>query len=360
MKSDWPLLIQVLRRDRRLASLTLAEWDLLIRQAKRCQLHAKLFYLADDEQLVDQLPAPVFRHLQSARVYADKQYRDFLWEVGKLKEAFAVLDLPLILLKGGGYAIAQLPPYRGRLFSDIDILVPFSEIDRVEKRLMIHGWIAESKTTYDQRYYRRWMHELPPLHHVKRGSVVDLHHNILPRTAEACPDADLLLQAAQSLDDDPVVKVLSRYDRVIHSATHLFFDGEFENGLRDLVDLSQLIGEFTADDLHQLVERARQLGLARPVYYAFYGLQTILNVPGLKPAVNDLQASEARFLLAPMMNGMFANALMPDHASCRRPFNGLARWLLYVRSHWLKMPPHLLVPHLLRKTWMRFASPEKR
>ncbi|UUZ51357.1 hypothetical protein LP420_18985 [Massilia sp. B-10] len=33
---------------------------------------------------------------------------------------------------------------------------------------------------------------------------------------------------------------------VIHSATHLFYDGEFDKGLRDLLDLHRLLTEFGA------------------------------------------------------------------------------------------------------------------
>ena len=34
-------------------------------------------------------------------------------------------------------------------------------------------------------------------------------------------------------------------------------------------------------------------------------------------------------------------------------WTGLARWLLYVRSHYLRMPLSLVVPHLVRKAWMQ-------
>ena len=43
------------------------------------------------------------------------------------------------------------------------------------------------------------------------------------------------------------------------------------------------------------------------------------------------------------------------HENRERPRRraGLARWLLYVRSHWLRMPPLLLARHLLRKSLRR-------
>ena len=58
--------------------------------------------------------------------------------------------------------------------------------------------------------------------------------------------------------------------------------------------------------------------------------------------------------------GLLTIALRPVHPSCHVPGEGLARWLLFVRSHWLRMPLQLLVPHLVRKAWMaRFPDKKK-
>lgn len=360
MRSDLPLLLQILRQERTLAELQDDDWDLLIRQAKRCKLVAKLYYLAEDEQLLKSLATPVLRHLESARVHADKQYRDFLWEAGKLESAFADSGQPLIFLKGAAYAFAQLKPYKGRLFSDIDLLVSFDALATIERRLMLYGWLLDKQEDYNQQYYRRWMHELPPLRHVKRGSVVDLHHNILPRTAKGCPNAKLLLDAAVGVVDEyPNIKVLSPLDRVIHSATHLFYEGELEHGLRDLLDLQGLIAELDADARLLLVERALQLGLQQPVYYALHYLQRILKTDGLNEALLKFKSMGYVPSYMGFMDVLFLKALMPDHVSFADRWTGLARWCLFVRSHWLKMPWYLLLPHLSRKAWMRLTGKEQ-
>jgi hypothetical protein len=59
------------------------------------------------------------------------------------------------------------------------------------------------------------------------------------------------------------------------------------------------------------------------------------------------------------MDALFLRALMPDHESCNDRWTGLARWLLFVRSHWLKMPVYLMVPHLLRKAFRRVMGKER-
>ena len=54
-----------------------------------------------------------------------------------------------------------------------------------------------------------------------------------------------------------------------------------------------------------------------------------------------------------MMDALFHRALLPIHPSCDDHFTSAARLALYVRGHWLRMPPRLLVPHLARKALRR-------
>jgi hypothetical protein len=50
-------------------------------------------------------------------------------------------------------------------------------------------------------------------------------------------------------------------------------------------------------------------------------------------------------VLMPLM----ARAVQPPHKSAQTGMTGFARWLLYVRGHYRRMPLRLLVPHLVRK-----------
>ena len=59
----------------------------------------------------------------------------------------------------------------------------FPGASSLAEQLLLHaGWSHMKADEYDQHYYREWMHELPPLQHKERGTVVDLHHGILPVT----------------------------------------------------------------------------------------------------------------------------------------------------------------------------------
>jgi hypothetical protein len=143
---------------------------------------------------------------------------------------------------------AGLPAAAGRLFSDIDILVPKARLDEVESQLMAHGWVSTHHDAYDQRYYREWMHELPPMQHLRRATVIDVHHAILPQTAAVRPDPARLRAGARAIPGAPGLYVLAPCDMVLHSATHLFSEGEYDHGLRDLFDLHRLLCHFGATE----------------------------------------------------------------------------------------------------------------
>ncbi|MET0012502.1 MAG: nucleotidyltransferase family protein [Sedimenticola sp.] len=346
------LLTSVLSDPRSVLSLELKEWDLVIRQARRAGILSRL---AVDlgEDVIEELPKGPACHLESSMLFYRAQTRGVSWEVRKVAEALNKINLPVILLKGAAYSIAGLPSSRGRLFNDFDILVPKSKLDSVEKILNFHGWFSTVEDEYDQRYYREWMHELPPLRHLTRRSVLDVHHTILPETSRLRPDPNKLIDSAQSVAGFENIFVLKDVDMVLHSAAHLFHDGELENGFRDLIDLDTLFRHFSTrqEFWGELVGRAVEMNLERPLYFALRYTQKVLNtpIPG-KVIETSLNIGGTGKISSKLMDALFLRALLPDHSSCNDTFTPIARWLLYVRSHYLRMPPYLLIPHLIRKS----------
>ncbi|MFL6658901.1 MAG: nucleotidyltransferase family protein [Massilia sp.] len=351
-----PLLITVLRAPESMATLDLVQWQLLMRQALAANLTASLYCLAREHGLLEQVPAAPRRHLAWAGVLLERHADGVRWEVARIAAALAPLGERLILLKGAAYTMAGLKAADGRLFSDIDILLPRAAIPEAEAALMMAGWMSHHHDEYDQRYYRVWMHEIPPLQHMHRGSVIDVHHAILPLTAAARPDPALLRASARALPGQEGIAVLAPEDMVLHSATHLFYDGEFDKGLRDLLDLHRLLSSFGADPAFwaALPGRARQLELERPLFYALRYAARLLGTevpPAVTAALAD--AGPGALLLA-VMDVLFLRALLPLHVSCKTPLTGLAHGLLYIRGNWLRMPPLLLARHLFHKA---FISP---
>lgn len=352
-----PLLIEVLRQPARMAQLALADWELLLRQALAANLTASLYCLAEEQGLLDAVPAQPRRHLDWAGALLRRHADGVRWEVARVQAALAAIDAPLVLLKGAAYTLAGLPAARGRLFSDIDVLLPKACIPDAEAALMMGGWVSQHHDEYDQRYYRVWMHEIPPMRHVQRGSMIDVHHAILPLTAAARPDPAKLRAASLALPGHERLRVLAPADMVLHSATHLFYDGEFDKGLRDLLDLHRLLCHFGAEAgfWEALPGRARELELGRPLFYALRYAQQVLGTPVPPEVVVALASAAPAAPLLALMDALFLRALLPLHASCAGPLTGLAHGLLYIRGNWLRMPPLMLARHLFHKA---FISPK--
>ena len=354
--SGLPLLIVALRQPGLMAGLALDDWDLLLRQAGSARLVSRLRSLLAEQGLLDTVPPAPRSHLEWADTLALRHRLAVHWEVHQIGRALAGVGLQPVLLKGAAYALARLPPADGRMFSDIDILVPKDRLDEVEAALMMHGWVSTHTDAYDQRYYRQWMHELPPMQNVKRDTLIDVHHAILPETARARPDPARLRAAAVPIDGEPGFLALAPADMVLHSATHLFY-GEFEHGLRDLVDIERLLRHFGTDPAFwdALVARSRELELARPLFYALRWARRLLaaNVPE-RVLVNSRMDAPNLIVLG-LMDWVIGRAMLPAHPSLDQPGTAPARLMLYIRANWLRMPPLLLARHLFHKA---FISPK--
>jgi hypothetical protein len=297
-----------------------------------------LLAIARAEQLIgtlairlDGLPMPsaVKTILADARASAEQGRRVALWEAEMARRALAADDCPVVLLKGTAFVAAGLSAGQGRSIGDLDILVPRASLDAVEAALLAAGWEWVKPDPYDDVYYRRWMHELPPLIHRERDRMIDVHHTILPLTARVTPDATALIAGSVALENG--LRTLSPNGMIIHAAAHLFADGDLAGGVRNLWDIRCLLDEFGTDGLdadarrHGLHEQvARSLRLVD----ALFGAGDVRGIDRLY--VRRLTARDG----------------------WGRPTRLVTRLAFYIRSHWLRMPPAMLARHL----WTKFRK----
>ncbi len=342
---------QALASPESLPALPLAQWDELVRQARQSDLLARLAASLDEKGLLEKIPPAPRAHLEAARVSALAQKETVVREVAHIRKALRTTGIEIVLLKGAAYVLGDLPAARGRLFSDVDILVPKPALAQVESALMLNGWAGTHHNPYDQRYYRQWMHELPPLQHIERQTVLDVHHSILPETARLKPDAGKLLAASRALPGETGLRILAPADMVLHSATHLFHNEELSHGLRDLSDLDILLRHFSreAGFWRELCERAAELDLRIPLHYGLRYTQRILGTPIPPETMRDATPKGRPESFKQWMDGLWLRALRPAHPTAALPFGRSARHLLFLRAHWLRMPPHLLAYHLAVK-----------
>ena len=354
-RSDWAG--WALRNSQQLSGLSAAQWEPVIRQARRADVLARIAVQIQTTGGLDAVPAAPRAHLLAALQLWRAQQQEVRLEAAFIAQALRSQGVPVVLLKGAAYVLADLPAAQGRLFADIDILVPRAALAEVEGALRLGGWMGSHLDAYDQRYYRQWMHELPPMTHLRRGTTLDVHHNILPITVRRPPDAMLLLAQARPLPAQPGLWVLAPADMVLHSMAHLFHNDDLSHGLRDLSDLDLLLRHHgvEGDFWSQLLARASLLHLTRPLAYGLWATRQLLGTPVPEAVLAQAEQDSAGWGRA-AMHWLWRRALRSPHVDAAMPGTGLAHFALYLRAHWLRMPPLMLVRHLSIKAWKRLTA----
>ena len=353
------LLLDAVRHPEGLPALPVADWDLLIRVARRVRLLGRLEAELSRCGLMSEIPVRAANQLRAARNVIRHRSTLVAWEVNRILWALKGADAPIILLKGAAYVLADLPPARGRIFADVDLLVPEGRIRDIEEKLVSRGWMKLTLEPYDDRYYRVWMHEIPPLRHRERGTEIDVHHRILPRTSRLKSDPAPLFDAARPLHEGRVC-VLAPADMVLHSLVHLLLECDPYEGmrLRDLLDVHLLLEHFGVEHgfWEGLVPRARQLGLERPLYYGLRFSRKFFETRIPDSVMTAIDEAKPRRPVLWLMDRLVMLAILPGHPDHRSPKAALARSLLYLRAHWMRMPPLLLARHLVYKAYLRLRG----
>ncbi|NUP85150.1 MAG: hypothetical protein HUU30_05275 [Burkholderiaceae bacterium] len=60
--------------------------------------------------------------------------------------------------------------------------------------------------------------------------------------------------------------------------------------------------------------------------------------------------------MSTLMDALWWRALRPQHPMAAPAGTSVALFLLYLRAHWLRMPPLLLARHLSIKAWRRLRG----
>jgi hypothetical protein len=119
--------------------------------------------------------------------------------------------------------------------------------------------------------------------------------------------------------------------------------------LTDLDIMLRYFGRTEPAFWEQLVPRAARLELTRPLFYAIRFTTRLTKTP----VPTEVLASVGRFApwwpVRQLMDHLAVRALIPELRDGESWSRTAARVLLYLRSHWLRMPPSLLARHLCYK-----------
>lgn len=351
-------LLAILQDPPRAQGLALPDWEPLIGLARAARVHATLGHrLRANAETWAAVPEQPRGHLEAAMNFA-------AWRRHLLDLELHALDrqvpagIEVALIKGAAYHAQRLPLAEGRLAADIDLLVRREDLDDAEAALIAGGWRSTVTDPYDQRYYREWSHELPPMQADGHALELDLHHGIAPVTSHCRPDPVALWARRRPIADSRFY-VLDPADQLIHAVVHLFQDTELDGRLRDLLDIDAMLRALPGEDaaLRSIASRVAQFGADRLFWYALTTCQRWLGTP--IPSV--LWPEPPSRIAQAAMRWMLPRTLLP-----RLPEEGpapggmLAAKLAQLRYHRMRMPVGLLLWHGLAKGWLRLGLGGKR
>jgi len=346
--------LQALREPQQVLGWTLPDWERVVRLARRSRLLARLAESLMAAGLIDQLPPQVRRHLLGEQRLSRARTTAVLWTIERTGLSLQGEAFPKVLLKGAAYLGQDLRIAAGRLPSDLDILVPRANLSATQTCLSDSGWTEADLDAHDQRYYHEWSHEVPPMTHPLHEVELDLHHNILPKMAHVDIDVSALLSNLKP-SKWPGWQVLDPVDQLLHSAAHLFFDSEFRDRVRDIVDLDGLFREFGATPAFgaRLLARAHELGLMEPLALAVHFMTRWMQTP-LPAEVRAAVSGAKRFVrFQTSIAWLFEQVLRPvepDQVPSRR--QRFAASVLLARYHWRRMP----LPRLIAHAWHKWRA----
>lgn len=320
----------------------------MLSEARQLGLLARIAHGTDGVSVVGNFPPRQREHLRAAMIHSAAFRRDVLRELEFIRKALAAVKSPILLLKGASYVALGLPVANGRIFSDIDLLVASDQIRFVESELMLGGWVTGELDSYDDRYYRQWSHEIPPMTHTQRGTTIDLHHSLVMPTCRIAIDSARMINDAVPIGEARIFWRLRDEDMLLHAAAHLLLNGEFDRGLRDLWDIDLLFRHFSAaspDFPKKLLVRSVEVGLETILRQALFLSRRFFATP-----VDERLAVEEPTLFVRLVE----KAVSSRHPETRSSGQAMADWLLMVRELSLRFPPRLLLIHLLHKMWIGF------
>lgn len=346
------LLLSLLTRPGDAAHWSSSDWELAIRAGRSAKLLGSLHVRLQEAGLLDSIPRKAAQLMESDRRVAQHRVAMARIELRAITDALRDYDGPALLLKGAAYAMLDLRASHGRIFEDVDLMVPKARLQEVEDALVVAGWESETPDAYDQRYYREWSHELPPMRFPGRPMQLDVHHTIVPVTARFHPEAARLIAMSQAVKGTRF-SVLHPTHRVLHAAAHVFADSDCVSRLRDLVDLDALLREQGTEPefWDTLFDEARRAGLDRSLWYGLDVCGRWLSTP-LPDVVGQWLVRTAP--PGPVRSGMriaLASTLPPPSPDGHRNLpRSISARLLFLRFQWLRMPLRLLAYHSMRKS----------
>lgn len=236
-------------------------------------------------------PASVLGALE--RAYVDNAARNLFVGAAleRVLQALAAASIPAMLLKGAALIELAYPDPALRELTDLDILVPFEQLDPANDALAGVGYGGAYPQTSEDRT-APWMRENhfhdPPLVTSDRIAAVELHHHIALREEGAQFVIDGVWQRARPSAAGTHL-LPSPEDLLLHVGFHFMRNrgGTSRGALAQICDIAAIL-RAEAIDWRRLVCTLREYGLDASVFLALFAARE-LGVPIPDRVLADLR-----------------------------------------------------------------------
>jgi hypothetical protein len=201
--------------------------------------------------------------------------------------ALSTAEVPALVVKGAALG-SFYPDPALRLYGDLDIMVPETQLDTAEGALNGLGYHCfASKAWWLDR-----LHHLPPMMREGGGLLVELHWRLDYQEGKGrLPADDLWARAVPWMVHDQPALRLDAVDEALYLCRHAVVQHRAHGVFRSLCDLAQLTKGWGQEEWEMLGRRALEYELARPVYLTLVLAEQALNfripaevVPVLRPS----------------------------------------------------------------------------
>ncbi|WP_334031624.1 nucleotidyltransferase domain-containing protein [Alteromonas sp. P256] len=332
-----------------IASLTTGEWNSLVRILRERSLLASYYHRLRQYGQTHLVPPACTDAFLSSINFASAQAMQTKIQGRKLTALFSAHQVPFIFLKGAAYILGEKSNSLGRLMTDIDICVERKYIEKAEHILINSGWSFKDMDEHDDKYYRKWSHEIPPLQHSEDGVVLDVHHTLIPPIKGRILDIERLVKSSKIADDSCPVPSIEWM--VLHSALHLIINEDVENGLRDLTDIYLLLTNASPQKTLETEKLFVQEGFENEWSIVVNLLRYFFNFP---IATHQNQPKTSK--LTAMRCYVLKSALLPTSSYLPIRYLWLWKSINYVVGYLSKMPLSILIKQASYKSYRQIVK----
>ncbi len=308
------------------ASLSREGWDAVLQLALREGM-APLVHAAVTGIAAGRVPEPVLASAAWAYGRAAAEVAGACAQLSQILSAFQAAGVTPMLLKGAALARFVYADPALRPFGDVDVLVPFEQIDRAHTTLVQAGYAIHGGAPAPAD--RRWRHARGYYDPEGRRLPVDLHWRYAGYPLLVGIDYAAVFARARTAEvDGGPARVPSPEDLLLALSVHFQRDLWYRKPrLRYLRDVTEVVRRYQVD-WERTVRSVQDAPLLRtPVYLTLAAASALLGAAIPRPAAEALRPPGRGWASDRLLARVCRNALRPESPAAAMAQVAWMRWL---------------------------------